>query len=127
MRVRDLPSLAAIPATAVAESQALLPLGGRATDAVAMLDEQRLWERIQRHAGEPFETKTGRSFTYDVPGNYLWVTREGEKINRSLSRTIFMNAAFAMPADGPSASRDRQGSAYTWAILMDQRIRGADW
>ncbi len=32
-----------------------------------MLDEQRLWERIQRHAGEPFETKTGKSFTYDVP------------------------------------------------------------
>ncbi len=32
-----------------------------------MLDEQRLWERIQRHAGEPFQT--GKSFTYDVLGN----------------------------------------------------------
>ncbi len=92
-----------------------------------MLDEQRLWERIQRHAGEPFKTKKGKPFTYAVPGNYLRVTRDGEEINRSLSRTNFMKAAAAMPADGPGAIRDRQGSAYTWPILMDGRIRGSDW
>ncbi len=62
-----------------------------------MLDEQRLWERIQRHAGEPFKTKNGKSFTYEVPGNYLRVTRDGEEINRSLSRTNFMKAAATMP------------------------------
>ncbi len=92
-----------------------------------MLDEQRLWERIRRHAGEPFETKNGKPFTYEVPGNYLRVTRDGAEINRSLSRTNFMKAAAAMPADGPSAIMDRQGSAYTWAILMDERIRDSDW
>ncbi len=92
-----------------------------------MLDEQRIWERIRRHAGERFETKTGKPFTYDVPGNYLRVAREGEEINRSLSRTNFMKAAAAMPADGPGAIKDRQGSTYTWAILMDDRIRGSDW
>ncbi len=92
-----------------------------------MLDEQRLWERIRRHAGEPFKTKRDKPFTYAVPGNYLRVTREGQEINRSLSRTNFMKAAATMPTEGPGAIKDRQGSAYTWAILMDERIRGSDW
>jgi hypothetical protein len=92
-----------------------------------MLDEEQLWQRVRRYAGEPFATKTGKPFTYEVPGNYLRVTREGREINRSLSRTNFVKAASLMPADGPGAIKDRQGSAYTWAILMDRRIRGTDW
>ena len=32
-----------------------------------------------------------------------------------------------MPVDGPSEIKDRQGSAYTWAILMDKRIRRGFW
>lgn len=32
-----------------------------------------------------------------------------------------------MPADGPGGIKNRQGSAYTWPILMDERIRGSDW
>ena len=62
-----------------------------------------------------------------VPGNYLRVTRAGDEVNRSLSRTNFIKAATMMPVDGSGAIKDRQGSAYTWAILMDQRIRDADW
>ena len=92
-----------------------------------MLDEETLWARIRRHAGAQFQTKTGRPFTYSVPGNYLRVNREGKEINRSLSRTNFMKAAARMPTDGPGVLKDRQGSAYTWAILMDERIRGSDW
>lgn len=92
-----------------------------------VIDEALLWERIRRHAGEPFETKKGLPFTYEVHGNYLRVRREGEEINRSLSRTNFMKAAERMPAAGPGAISDRQGSAYTWAILMDGRVRASDW
>jgi hypothetical protein len=33
-----------------------------------MLDEDALWERIRRHAGAHFQTKTGAPFTYRVPG-----------------------------------------------------------
>ena len=55
------------------------------------------------------------------------MNREGREINRSLSRTNFMKAAALMPTDGPGKLKDRQGAAYTWAILMDERIRGADW
>jgi hypothetical protein len=29
-----------------------------------MADEEARWERIRRHAGEAFETKTGKPFTY---------------------------------------------------------------
>lgn len=92
-----------------------------------VIDEEALWERIRRHAGERFETKTGKPFTYQVPGNYLRISRQGEEVNRSLSRTNFVKAAELMPTDGPGDIKDRQGSAYTWAILMDDRVRASDW
>ena len=87
----------------------------------------QVWERIQRHAGDGFHTKTGMAFTYEVPGNYLRVSRSGSEVNRSLSRTNFSKAVDQMPVDGPGQLKDRQGSSYTWAILMDPRIRLDDW
>ncbi len=88
-----------------------------------MEDIDQVWERIRRHAGEEFRTVTGLAFTYDAPGNYLRLHRT----NRSLSKTNFAKALPAMPADGPGAIADRQGASYTWAILMDERIRRGDW
>jgi len=55
------------------------------------------------------------------------VTRDRREINRSLSRANFASALKAMPADPPSDIADRQGPAYTSAILMDPRVRGEDW
>lgn len=92
-----------------------------------MSDFDRVWDRIMRNAGQTFRTKTGLDFTYVVPGNFLRVEREGTEINRSLSRTNFRKAAAVMPTDGPGDLRGRQGSSYTWAILMDTRIRQTDW
>lgn len=92
-----------------------------------MVDVDRVWERIRANAGQQFPTKTGKPFTYVVPGAYLRVTRDGKQINRSLSRTNFAKAALAMPADGPGELVERQGPSYTWAILMDPRVRGGDW
>jgi hypothetical protein len=92
-----------------------------------VIDEEALWERIRQHAGERFMTKTGKPFTYEVPGNFLRVSRGGDEVNRSLFRTNFCKAARLMPTDGPAAIKDRQGPAYTWAILMDDRIRVSDW
>jgi hypothetical protein len=66
-------------------------------------------------------------FTYRVPGDYLRVERDGREINRSLSRTNFEKAAKLMPAATPSDIKGSQGSAYTWAILMDRRVRQGDW
>lgn len=86
-----------------------------------------VWARIGRHAGQPFTTITELEFTYRAPGAYLRVTRDGREVNRSLSCTNFARALASMPAERPSDIKDRQGSAYTWAILMDGRIRGGDW
>ena len=86
-----------------------------------------VWTRIEQHAGQMFTTATGLPFTYRVPGDYLKVSRDGREINRSLSRTNFLKASQAMPATTPSDIKDSQGSAYTWAILMDRRIRGHAW
>lgn len=92
-----------------------------------MIDIDAVWARIERHAGQTFETSTGLRFTYEVPGRYLRVTRDGREINRSLSKTNFSEALSLMPAERPSDLKDRQGSAYTWGILMDRRIRQTDW
>lgn len=92
-----------------------------------MTNIDAVWPRIVQRAGETFTTATGLEFTYRVPGQYLRVTRDGREINRSLSRTNFARALESMPADRPSDISNRQGSAYTWAILMDRHVRGTDW
>lgn len=86
-------------------------------------DIDAVWERIVRHAGDEFQTVTGLSFAYEVPGNYLLVSRTV----RNLSRSNFAKALDLMPAGKPSDLKELQGASYTWAILMDPRIRGSDW
>lgn len=86
-----------------------------------------VWPRIAQREGETFRTATGLEFTYQVPGQYLTVNRDGREINRSLSRTNFAKALNAVPVARPSDISERQGSAYTWAILMDPRVRLNDW
>jgi hypothetical protein len=98
----------------------------RSDDRRAMMESvtnaDRVWARIQAHAGQQFRTVTGLPFTYQVPGNYLRVSRT----NRNLSRTNFTKVLECMPANGPGQLRGLQGASYTWAILMDPRIRGGD-
>ena len=92
-----------------------------------MVTIDEVWPRIVNCSGQSFTTKTGMAFTYATPGQFLRVTRNGREVNRTLSRTNFERALAAMPAVGPSAIKDRQGSAYTWAFLMDPRVRQQDW
>ena len=99
-------------------------MSGTLTDVA---DIDTVWERIKRHAGEEFHTVTGLTFTYVVPGNFLRIIRDGQEINRSLSRTNFEKSIPLLPADGPAELKQRQGASYTWAILMDQRIRQSAW
>lgn len=79
--------------------------------------------RIRTHAGQEFRTVTDLPSTYEVPGNYLRVDRT----IRNLARSNFSKAIGLMPADGPGQLRGRHGASYTWAILMDPRIRQGDW
>ena len=86
-----------------------------------------VWQRIEQYAGSEFKTVTGLPFIYRVPGQFVRVTRDGQEINRSLSRTTFANALRDMPVSNPGQLKDVQGSAYVWGILMDPRIRQSDW
>jgi hypothetical protein len=90
---------------------------------VVMSNVDEVWARIRAHAGQEFHTATGLPFTYEVPGNYLRVDRT----TRNLSRTNFSKAIEQMPTEGPGQLRGRQGASYTWAILMDPRIRDGEW
>lgn len=81
------------------------------------------WARIERHAGESFQTKTGLVFSYEMPGNYLRVVSNGARVNRSLSRTNYAKPVDLMPADCPGVLKERQGSFYTWAILESASSR----
>jgi hypothetical protein len=92
-----------------------------------MPDIDSVWGRIRSHQGADFATVTGKPFTYSVTSSELFVTRNGTEINRSLSRGNFELAMNRMPAAGPGELQDLQGPSYTWAILMDSRIRQGDW
>lgn len=91
-----------------------------------MANFDEVWARIERHASQRFETATGLPFTHRVARDYLKVSRDGREINRSPSRTNFGRSE-AMPATKSSDVKESQGSAYTWAILMDRRIREDAW
>lgn len=92
--------------------------------STVVADIESVWLRIGRHQGEQFATVTGLPFVYTVPGNYLLVDRTV----RNHSRSNFRKALECMPApEGPTALRGLQGASYTWAILMDPRIRSTDW
>lgn len=108
-------------------AQGMPPLAPTRDQTEPVTDIDSVRARIAHHAGEAFTTATGLEFTYRVPGQYLKVTRNSREIDRSLSRTNFSKAVEKMPASRPSDIADRQGSAYTWAILMDPRVRASDW
>lgn len=82
-----------------------------------------VWSRIEAHAGEEFHLITGSAFTYEVPGSYL---RPVGRV-RHLSRTNFEKALPRLPLENTTSVKDLQGSSYVYAILMDDRIRRADW
>jgi hypothetical protein len=82
-----------------------------------------IWTRIEAHAGETFRQKQGAIFTYEVGGGWVVPPRT----NRLLPRTDFAKALQHVPLEGPGEIQHLQGPSYIYAVLMDQRIRVADW
>jgi hypothetical protein len=83
----------------------------------------RVWQRIEAHAGERFEQIRGGAFTYDVQGSSVWPDRT----NRALARSQFERAYALMPVENTAALQRLQGPSYLYAILIDPRIRKDDW
>jgi hypothetical protein len=88
----------------------------------------RTWKRITEHQGLEFRTKTGLKFTYSVEDeNGIWFKRNGKRINQRLWRGEVEKAVMISPADRPSEFSKFRDSSYLFGLLMDSRIRGADW
>ena len=83
-----------------------------------------IWNRIARHAGESFHTKTGLPFMYEIRGNVLYPSRTKYRI----SRTDFEEAFQWVPIQGPGdINKIVRGPAYIWSILHDPRITLNQW
>ena len=81
-----------------------------------------IWQRIVTCQGQQFRTVTGLSFTYEVKGQILRVSRASQ----NLPRSEFEKAYSLMPIKGPGEiSNLVRGSAYVYAILTDPRMEAA--
>lgn len=87
-------------------------------------DIDTVWARIEARAGEPFVTKTGKEFTYEVKAGCL--IPKGR--NRRAPRTDVAKALRLVPLIGPGEiTQYLQCPAYIYAVLMDSRIRLDEW
>lgn len=77
------------------------------------------WSRVAEHAGEQFNTISGLPFTYVVANETVTVSRT----DYQLSKSNFERALALLPAAGPGQLQEVRGPSYTWAILMDPRVR----
>lgn len=83
----------------------------------------RIWQRIQSHAGETFRQIRGGEFTYEVRSGGVWPDRTA----RNIGRSQFEQALALMPIDSTVPLQRLQGPSYLYAILMDPRIRDGHW
>ncbi len=83
-----------------------------------------VWGRLKSLAGQRFETKTGKPFTYEIAGDVLHPSRT----EYNISKGEFRKALELVPFDGPGViNRTVRGPAYVWAVLHDSRIRKRNW
>jgi hypothetical protein len=83
-----------------------------------------VWRRLEALEGHNFETKTGKSFTYQLDGD----TFRPSRTKYNVSKADFRKALYLVPFDGPAVVNSVvRGPAYVWAVLHDKRIRSQDW
>jgi hypothetical protein len=88
---------------------------------------ESVWHRIQSHQGEEFKTATGLPFTYEVERAGIWFFRNGQRVNRKLTRNQLNLAVARCPLRSTTEIKDLMDYAYLFAMLMDNRIRGEAW
>lgn len=87
------------------------------------IDFPTVWHRIEMHAGEKFRQKRGGTFIYSISGGCLIPDRT----NRQIPRSHFEKGFGLLPLETTVPLQQLQGPSYIFAVLMDARIRGADW
>jgi hypothetical protein len=103
-----------------------LPFESR-LDAPAENAPESVWQRIKSHQGEEFRTVERLPFTYEVEGAGIWFFRDGQRINRKLTRTQVDKAIARCPLRRTTEIKDLMDYSYLFALLMDARIRGEAW
>lgn len=87
-----------------------------------MLQFDKIWAKIRKHAGEAFQSIRGHPFTYEIASISV-ITIKRQTFERNVSRSVFEEAyARGLPMDGPGELNDLQAPAFVWAILHDRRI-----
>ncbi len=85
-----------------------------------MPDIDEVWERIKKHEGDKFHTKTYKPFTYKIRGDMFYPSRTHWQVPKA----DFGKALELVPFDGPGVVNNLvQGPSYVWAVLHDRRIR----
>lgn len=87
----------------------------------------RVWQRMVACQKETFHTATRLPFTYAVDGEGIWFYRQGRRINMRLARSEVDAAVARCPLGCTTDIKDLRDSAYLYGLLMDRRIRKADW
>lgn len=83
-----------------------------------------VWRRLKALEGHEFETKTGKSFTFELDGDVFRPSRT--KYN--VTKADFRKALKLVPFDGPGEVNNLvRGPSYVWAVLHDKRVRRQDW
>lgn len=88
---------------------------------------ENVWSRIEKFQGEQFHTRRGLPLTFEVEGNGIWFFREGERINRKLTRAQVEVAISRCPLKSTTEIKDLMDYPYLFALLMDRRIRSDAW
>ena len=82
-----------------------------------------VWGRIVAHEGETFHQIRGKAFEYEVHSGYL----RPDTTNQNIPRAAFEEALELVPLKNTVPVQHLRGPSYIYAILMDKRIRKADW
>jgi len=88
-----------------------------------MVAFEAVWDRIKQHQGKKFVQIRGGGFTYAIIGGALLPDRTRQQILKS----HFEEAFGLVPLENTVPVQHLRGPSYIYAVLMDSRIRGADW
>ena len=88
-----------------------------------MVTFDTIWQRIKDHESEQFRQIRGGEFAYEVVGNAIALDRT----NQNIPREHFKQASRLLPLKNTVPVQHLRGPSYIYAVLMDERIREADW
>ncbi len=108
-------------------SEELPPPQQSELEALGQNVPESVWNRIESYQGEEFKTATRLPFTYEVEGSGIWFFRNGQRINRKLTRTQLDRAIARCPLRSTTEIKDLMDYPYLFALLMDARIRAEAW